>query len=93
MASIHSPFLQEINPARSHKIGGRISFSNRFRKLPLSRQYFASDLSIATNDYSREALIGAGPVGSVFKALFPDGQVSFESTVPMTTVKLGSKLC
>lgn len=76
MASIHSPFLQEINP-RNHKIRGRISFSNRLRKLPLSRQYFSSDLSIATNDYSREALIGAGPIGSVFKALFPDGQVSF----------------
>ncbi|XP_078154458.1 protein STRUBBELIG-RECEPTOR FAMILY 2-like isoform X2 [Carex rostrata] len=87
MASIHSPFLQEINP-RNHKIRGRISFSNRFRKLPLSRQYFSSDLSIATNDYSREALIGAGPIGSVFKALFPDGQVLAVKRIEVVQMEL-----
>ncbi|KAF3321386.1 protein STRUBBELIG-RECEPTOR FAMILY 8-like protein [Carex littledalei] len=46
------------------------------------------DLSIATNDYSREALIGAGPIGSVFKALFPDGQVLAVKRIEVVQMEL-----
>ncbi|KAJ4758263.1 Protein STRUBBELIG-RECEPTOR FAMILY 8 [Rhynchospora pubera] len=88
MTSMHSPFLQEINTRRCHNIRGRISFSNRARKLPLSRQYFASDLSVATNDYSRGALIGAGPIGSAFKAMFPDGQVLALKRIEVVNMEL-----
>ncbi|KAJ3679029.1 hypothetical protein LUZ60_017040 [Juncus effusus] len=89
MASIHSPFLCQIKPKRSqNRRGGRKSFSGRFRKMPFSKPFLAFDLCAATNNYSRDSLLGTGPTGSVFKALFSDGQVMAVKKMEMVHLEL-----
>ncbi|XP_039126060.1 protein STRUBBELIG-RECEPTOR FAMILY 2-like [Dioscorea cayenensis subsp. rotundata] len=45
------------------------------RNQPTAKIYKASELSIATNNFSQERLLGAGPNGCVYRAEFSDGQV------------------
>ncbi|KAJ0988134.1 hypothetical protein J5N97_006490 [Dioscorea zingiberensis] len=53
------------------------------RNLPTANLYSALELLIATNNYSKERLLGEGPNGHVYRAEFPGGQVAAVKRIDM----------
>lgn len=43
-----------------------------------SKVYTVAELQLATNSFSEENHLGEGSLGPVYKAEFPDGQVSLK---------------
>ncbi|KAM0932370.1 putative protein kinase RLK-Pelle-LRR-V family [Dioscorea sansibarensis] len=56
------------------------------RNQPTAKIYSASELSIATNNFSEEKLLGEGPNGCVYRAEFSDGQVVAVKRIDMLPV-------
>ncbi|PQM39859.1 protein STRUBBELIG-RECEPTOR FAMILY 2 [Prunus yedoensis var. nudiflora] len=60
---------------RMQKNPRRKSFSDKYRFPMRAKQYTVAELQLATNSFCQENLLGEGSLGSVYKAMFPDGQI------------------
>ncbi|KAG1326782.1 putative protein STRUBBELIG-RECEPTOR FAMILY 8 [Cocos nucifera] len=72
MTATRPPLVRHPRP---HRMSKRKSSSRRSRNLLTAKLYSASEILIATNNYSEENLLGEGLIGHVYKAEFPDGQI------------------
>lgn len=84
--NVHSPLSSgrilsghNVNPERVSK---RISCARRSKYLSAVKLFSAPELLEGTNNYSEDNVVGQGPVGRVYKAEFPDGQVMFWDFFP-----------
>lgn len=71
---ISRPIVTARN-VRLEKMSSRRSFSKKPRIPSNVKLYTVAELQLATNSFSEENLLGEGSLGSVYKAVFPDGQV------------------
>lgn len=62
-------------PVRIDKSARRKSFSATCQYPSFAKLFSAAELQLATNSFSEENLLGEGPLGSVYRAKLPDGQV------------------
>lgn len=62
-------------PVRIDKSARRKSFSATCQYPSFAKLFSAAELQLATNNFSEENLLGEGPIGSVYRAKLPDGQV------------------
>ncbi|OMO55196.1 hypothetical protein COLO4_36137 [Corchorus olitorius] len=91
--SISSPTLvtrpaptPPIPPTSAEKTSRRKSFSAK-RKVGRNIKVFTvAELQLATNSFSEENLLGAGSLGSVYKAEFPDGQIFAVKNIKMASL-------
>ncbi|CAB4286832.1 unnamed protein product [Prunus armeniaca] len=60
---------------RMQKNPRRKSFSDKYRFPMRAKQYTVAELQLATNSFCQENFLGEGSLGSVYKALFPNGQI------------------
>lgn len=66
-------------PVRIDKSARRKSFSATCQYPSFAKLFSAAELQLATNCFSEENLLGEGPLGSVYRAKLPDGQVYLSS--------------
>ncbi|XP_020424558.1 protein STRUBBELIG-RECEPTOR FAMILY 2 [Prunus persica] len=60
---------------RMQKNPRRKSFSDKYRFPMRAKQYTVAELQLATNSFCQENFLGEGSLGSVYKAVFPNGQI------------------
>ncbi|KAL5728340.1 non-specific serine/threonine protein kinase [Ranunculus cassubicifolius] len=68
--------LPSVRHGTSDDLNGISSSSRRLRKPLTAKSYTIAELQSATNGFCSENLLGEGSLGSVFKAEFPNGQIS-----------------
>lgn len=71
------PQLRHIPPppVRIDKTARRNSFSATCQYPAYAKLFSAAELQLATDNFTEENLLGEGPLGSVYRAKLPDGQV------------------
>ncbi|XP_050383232.1 protein STRUBBELIG-RECEPTOR FAMILY 2 isoform X2 [Argentina anserina] len=62
----------------------RKSFSDKYRFPVRIKLYTVAELQSATNSFMEENFLGQGSLGSVYKAEFPDGQISVVKNIKMS---------
>uniref|UniRef100_M4CYD4 Protein kinase domain-containing protein n=1 Tax=Brassica campestris TaxID=3711 RepID=M4CYD4_BRACM len=73
-------------PVRIDKPAGRKSFSASCQYPAYAKLFSAAELQLATDGFSEENLLGEGPIGSVYRAKLPDGQVYIFSSLSSSKV-------
>ncbi|MED6106162.1 hypothetical protein PIB30_002053 [Stylosanthes scabra] len=72
-------------PSLNHKKNGetsRRSFSEREKVTGRTKVYTVAEIQLVTKSFSEDNLLGAGSLGSVYRAEFPDGKVPFKVIFP-----------
>ncbi|CAN8237105.1 unnamed protein product [Cochlearia groenlandica] len=84
----HDPQLKHIPPphVRIDKTANRKSFSAKCQYPAYAKLFSAAELQLATNNFSAENLLGEGPLGSIYRAKFPDGQFAAVRNIPMCSL-------
>ncbi|CAH9117869.1 unnamed protein product [Cuscuta europaea] len=77
MISLPEPLgLPPAAPTTAVNVSTRRSFAKKF-KIPMCvKHYTMAEIESATNSFSQENLIGDGSFGSIYRAEFPNGQLS-----------------
>ncbi|XP_065856672.1 protein STRUBBELIG-RECEPTOR FAMILY 2 isoform X1 [Euphorbia lathyris] len=83
LALSHAPFTRQT---RTEKMSRRKSFVKKYQAPASAKIYTVAELRSATNSFSEENLLGKGSLGSVYKAEFPDGQVSAVRNISMVSL-------
>nr|VDC85481.1 unnamed protein product [Brassica oleracea] len=90
--SIAPPVLQLRHipppPVRTDKTARRNSFSATCQYPAYAKLFSAAELELATNSFSDENLLEEGPLGSVYRAKLPDGQLAAVRNIPMSSLSL-----
>uniref|UniRef100_A0A0D3B020 Protein kinase domain-containing protein n=1 Tax=Brassica oleracea var. oleracea TaxID=109376 RepID=A0A0D3B020_BRAOL len=84
------PQLRHIPPppVRTDKTARRNSFSATCQYPAYAKLFSAAELELATNSFSEENLLEEGPLGSVYRAKLPDGQLAAVKNIPMSSLSL-----
>ncbi|KAJ4908729.1 Protein STRUBBELIG-RECEPTOR FAMILY 2 [Raphanus sativus] len=84
------PQLRHIPPppVRTDKTSRRNSFSATCHYPAYAKLFTAAELELATNSFSDENLLEEGPLGSVYRAKLPDGQLAAVRNIPMSSLSL-----
>ncbi|KAF8118756.1 hypothetical protein N665_0002s0067 [Sinapis alba] len=84
------PQLRHIPPppVRTDKKVRRNSFSATCQYPAYAKLFSAAELELATNSFSDENRLEEGPLGSVYRAKLPDGQLAAVRNIPMSSLSL-----
>ncbi|KAM1306427.1 hypothetical protein ACFX2H_008814 [Malus domestica] len=66
--------LPPVYHSRLEKNTRRKCFSDKYKYPMRAKLYTLAELQLATNSFSEKNFLGEGSLGSVYKAVFPDGQ-------------------
>ncbi|KAM1208469.1 hypothetical protein ACFX13_014490 [Malus domestica] len=66
--------LAPVYHSKLQKNTRRKSSSDKYKYPVRAKRYTVAELQLATNSFSEENFLGEGSLGSVYKAVFPDGQ-------------------
>ncbi|XP_010423291.1 PREDICTED: protein STRUBBELIG-RECEPTOR FAMILY 2 [Camelina sativa] len=93
MRRVQPPTIPQLRhlpspPVRIDKAVRRKSFSATCQYPSFAKLFSAAELQLATNSFSEENLLGEGPLGSVYRAILPDGQFAVVRNIPMSSLSL-----